>query len=315
MNLSRKVILASGICAAFLAIGISCTTEDRDVEQKGLFACESNDDCLPGSLCVGADKAKGIEGRCTREEEVDHCVDLDEDGFETVTDEKYVNECGFSDKRPRDPDDNDPTIYPDAPERCDGKDNNGDGCVDGSCPEGADCHADDKKCIAWAEPCWGGGDVSSFDNSACSAENIGVIACFKGVRKHAKKVGDNKYEEDGGACPAKTEDIPGYREKDDCAGKANFDDNCNGSIDEECVSCETKLSEYTVKGCFVNEGSISSEQKNGPNYTALSENCASVGNCGCKGELACPTGASDPKCMSGSTDLSTKAECNQVAAD
>ncbi len=46
------------------------------------------------------------------------CIDNDEDGYEDIS-------CGGTDF-----DDSDPTCYPNAPEQCDGKDNNGDGNID-----------------------------------------------------------------------------------------------------------------------------------------------------------------------------------------
>ena len=197
MSLSRKIILASSVCAAFLAIGIGCSVEDRDIEKKDLFMCQKDEDCLSGSRCVKASESQAF-GSCEREDDISHCVDNDQDGFYRETSKEYFNECGFSETNQRDPDDSNPAVKPGAVERCDGADNSADGCIDGTCKEdkkcgdresdgtlkdgGSKCPPDmdcdgnnDDNCEPLVHLCWGAGDYRSFYKSACAADKIGVL--------------------------------------------------------------------------------------------------------------------------------------------
>ena len=307
MNLSRKIILASSVCAAFLAIGIGCTTEDRDVEFKGLFVCTKNSDCLEGSSCVGADVAKKIEGHCVRESEVEHCIDYDKDGFFTVTKKEYYNECGFTETKPQDPDDSDPMVYPGATEMCDGKDNSGDGCTDGECPEGEDCREDESKCKMLIAPCWGVGKVEDFENSACDAERIGVNACINGKLVYATwtKAGGPKEDNTGKKCPATVQELKAmndllndgktYNSEDNTAN--NFDDDCNGQIDELAKSCNAELSEMENKNCFVNESGLIKASDSLSQYNDYITACGgNESTCDCAGQMTCASDDSVPFC-------------------
>ncbi len=180
MDLSRKVIFAACACAAFMAGIFSCTVEDRDLEEKGLFVCREDGDCLKDSICQGADKAKGIEGRCVRRDQMDPCLDIDEDGFFTAAPNAPAGtSCSFD--KGLDPDDNDPTVFPDAPEYCDNKDNSGDGCVDGICSEPQACSGSDKsKCVRLYEFCMGPIDATfdSLSGTICDPKAIGMRVCM-----------------------------------------------------------------------------------------------------------------------------------------
>lgn len=294
MDLSKKILLASLVSAAFLTIGISCSVEDRDIEAKNTFVCTKTDDCLTGSRCV---MLTATEGRCVREDQVDHCHDNDEDGFMRAESDEYINECAFSETYPQDPDDTDPTVYPGAAEYCDNKDNDGDGCVDGTCAEGADCSKDKSKCIQFIQPCWGSGDVSDYDESICSAAKIGVMACIDGKLVHATLSGSS-YTADGGACPRDISELPGYDEdeKSDAYMCDNIDNNCNGMIDENCTKCEVGANKFCFFSSSWYEGKAVSD-KNDQQYQDALAACGGNPNCQCLGEMQCMSQNGDPVCV------------------
>ena len=243
MDLSRKIILASCVAAAFLAIGIGCTVEDRNLEEKNVFVCLKDSDCLEGSKCVITTEEGG---RCIREDQISHCLDLDGDGFLKESEDKYLNECGLGDLR--DPDDTDKLVYPGANEICDGKDNSNDGCVDGSCPEGEDCRADDSKCEPLIQFCNIPGNFSfiqTYAKSVCAADKLGVNYCKDGEFVFAKYKDGSFSVLEGESCPTSLEKTEGYLANDGCDG---IDNNCNGMVDEECVECKVKEDQ---KVCYV----------------------------------------------------------------
>ena len=299
MDLSRKILLASFVSAAFLTIGISCSVEDRDIEAKGVFVCQKNEDCISGSRCV---MYSATEGRCVREDQVDHCHDNDKDGFLKAETEEHVNECAFSETNPQDPDDTDPTIYPGAAEYCDNKDNDGDGCVDGTCPEGGDCIKNKSLCIPYSQPCWGSGELADYDNSVCAAKYIGYMACNQGrfeyITPTATVPGQQMYA--GGECPKNADLIPGYSEADKvCDGTLDY--NCNGMIDENCERCVVADSE---KYCFFsasydNEpGKVASTSD--MQYQDVVKSCQEAGktenDCECLGVMVCLEENGSPLC-------------------
>lgn len=215
MDLSMKIIFAACASAILLGNVMSCSVEDRSVEQKKLFACATNDDCLKGSTCVGFDAGKNIIGACVRDEDVEHCHDYDGDGFygydlsdDPNDPKKYFNECGFSEKNPPDPNDNDAYIYPGATEFCDGKDNTGDGCIDGVCGE-KNCSKTPNKCQTLVETCLKTKldilkDAATLNETMCAPSKIGVMACIggqmvyafpieEGMSDEVKKTNDGKY--------------------------------------------------------------------------------------------------------------------------
>jgi hypothetical protein len=292
MDLSRKLFVASFVCLSFLAYGIGCSVEDRDIEKGGVFVCRTDDDCLKGSECVKT-KKDDAEGKCTRSEEVKHCLDNDGDGFIGVSVPKsdsrytgYVAECGFSSKNLQDPDDDNPTIYPGAPELCDGVDNSGDGCVDGECKnESGSCELDPDSCVVITMPCWGTGAVSDYDKSVCSASKIGMQKCVNGEIKVVKPDGT----EVPNGCPTSTEQIQDYSEQEEGALLCNgIDDNCNGIVDEGCVKCSSILERMKddVKCVVVENGAVFGGNQN---YTAVSNYCTdhSLGDCPCLGTYQC----------------------------
>ncbi len=318
MSRSSKILVASCICAAFLAVGISCTVEERDIEEKGVFLCESDNDCLEGSKCVGQTDSKPI-GRCVREEDIDHCVDVDGDHFYTSTDPKYDNECGFTETNPKDPDDNNPMIHFGAAETCDGFDNSGDGCVDGICPKGADCKSDPSKCEEIIKPCYGGGKVESYDKSVCSKDRIGVEKCVNGslvfkIYKNGSYI--DPTGDDPKACPKSTEEIPGYQTTEDCAN--DIDDNCNTMVNEGCTKCSDDLAKSNFVACYVVNGAngkgvtAADTEKSGSEYnTILNDGCGGdKNNCKCLGVFKCLGPDSEP--MSCANASGNKIQANDI---
>ncbi|MBO4351430.1 MAG: putative metal-binding motif-containing protein [Proteobacteria bacterium] len=302
MNLSKKIILATSVCVAFLAVGIGCSVEERDIDHKGVFKCKEHADCLTGSQCVKA-KESDPYGECIREKDIDHCRDNDGDGYYTETSPEYYNECGFSETvNPRDPDDGNPLIYPKATERCDGVDNSGDGCKDGVCPEGKDCTSDKSLCEDLITPCWGPGKYTEYENSACAARFIGVTVCIDGRLVHGI-VKDGKIVEDtsGDKCPASPEELETktssngderYHQVSNAdvekgVGsdlKKDFDNNCDGVFDFKACTPEP-----TTK-CFVTKGDSAEIQEGGDlsNYNLVVNKCGGdEANCPCLGTLIC----------------------------
>ena len=228
MNLSRKIILSSCACAAFLAGVYSCTVDERNIEDKDVFVCLLDEDCLsPDSVCAGGDGVS-VTGRCRAKNQLDPCADYDGDGYMGV-DQKWLEinanqggsaQCG----NPVDIDDTDPDVHPGATEYCDGKDNNGDGCVDGKCmceDNGGNCNCDGRTelCAALTENCIGRKNINKMSsNAVCSPEVAGVMFCKtiteskKGVWVYGKASGrtgnGGKFyrisdfnEVSGGQCP------------------------------------------------------------------------------------------------------------------
>ena len=203
MNLSRKIILSSCACAALLTGVYSCTVDERNIEDKDVFVCLIDADCLsPDSVCAGGDGST-VTGRCRAKNQLDPCADYDGDGYMGV-DRKWLEinadqggsaQCG----NPVDIDDTDPDVHPGATEYCDGKDNNGDGCVDGKCmceESNGNCNCDGRKdlCAALTENCIGRKNINKMASTAvCAPEVAGVMFCKseanKGVWVYGKATG------------------------------------------------------------------------------------------------------------------------------
>ncbi len=295
MDLSRKIILASCVAAAFLAIGIGCTVEDRNLEEKEVFVCLKDSDCLEGSKCVITTEEGG---RCIREDQISHCLDLDGDGFLKESEDKYLNECGLGDLR--DPDDNDKLVYPGANEICDGKDNSNDGCIDGNCPEGKDCRADDSECEPLIQFCNIPGNFSfieTYAKSVCAADKLGVNWCSGGELVFALYKGGKEFvPQEGKSCPSSLEKTDGYKAKDDdCDG---FDNNCNGMVDEECSKCDVKPDQ---KFCHVtSQGTKFFASEDSDQYQEVKKVCGE-GSCACIGTPKCASENDPlPSCMNSS---------------
>lgn len=227
MNLSKRIIMASCALVAIAMGTYGCTVDERNIEEKGLFVCRTDDDCENGSFCAGANAFKGVEGRCRSEKDRDTCTDYDNDGYLAVDPLTGAPEsqCATED-RPIDPDDNDPDVFPGATEYCDGKDNSGDGCVDGKCvcdktDAGCSCRSDASKCEALTENCFGRYSLVRMKDTMCSAAKAGARVCKSGAWTYGKaaapsgsytfsgsttayyKLGDFTFGE--GDCPVSTD--------------------------------------------------------------------------------------------------------------
>ncbi|MGM0558679.1 MAG: putative metal-binding motif-containing protein [Myxococcota bacterium] len=118
---SLVLILAAGGLWAGCTVGFSA-------EEDGIFTCESNDDCLEDYECgdTGYCKPTGQPDPAPDCDNSEGGIDQDGDGYGTGDDR---SKCQFDE---RDCNDDDPDIYPGAPELCDGKVND---CNDGAADE------------------------------------------------------------------------------------------------------------------------------------------------------------------------------------
>lgn len=162
------------------------------------------------------------------------CTDVDGDHF--------CAELGF------DCDDTDPAVYPNAPEVCDGKDNNCNGIIDGGCSACTD----------------GDGDGYALEGDLCGETdcNDGDEAIHPAAEEICDDQADNncdgRTDTADPACeiipPCTDDDGDGFcAEENDCndsdplvkpgaeeACGDELDNNCNGRVDEDC-SCPAAL--------------------------------------------------------------------------
>lgn len=337
MDLSKKILLASCGCAAVLAGVVGCMVEDRNLEEKGLFLCMVNEDCLSGNECVkDSGKAEDV-GHCVRTEDVDHCHDYDKDGYYAADTEPidYTNQCGFDAvNNPQDADDSDPNVNPKATEICDGKDNNQDGCVDGKCPDNADCTEDPNLCERLFQTCFGYyehlSDVISTDKVTIVCDptqghtgakfcvnNNGKFEYAYGFYNPTGKFSDNTdvIIAESGVCPSEEE--KGYVELESdfpaLAGNG-IDEDCDG-MDDVKEKCES-VTDETQKYCavyknaggditFVPNTSSTSQRYNSALKTKACN--GSADNCPCVGTQICLNESDDaPSCVSSNGTVLSK---------
>ena len=237
MKLSNNILLASCLSVVFLAAAAGCIVEDRNLDEKGVFRCKEDTDCLEGSVCVKAVQDKDAEGTCTLEKEVDHCHDYDKDGY-YAADEGYEEQCGFRTNNPQDLDDSNPNINPGADEVCDGVDNNQDGCVDGTCAVDGACTGTDKsQCLRLFRACagvptleetleWTGkADDGNTLLIVCNPAQFGGNFCMSSKDANGKPVGEWKfgyYNKDGRADYASGGDVAFIEEQTTCQDPKNI---------------------------------------------------------------------------------------------
>jgi len=117
------------IAAVVVFVCVGCFPELEEGEPE--WFCEDDTDCgEPGFRC-DTNTNRCVFGAPPPPE----CIDIDDDGY-GVGEDRSV--CRF---RELDPEPTDPFIYPEAPDICDGKDNDGDGAVDPpiACNSISDC--------------------------------------------------------------------------------------------------------------------------------------------------------------------------------
>ena len=108
-----------------------CVLEDDVLRQSELYACASDQDCPEAGFVCRLEV-----GLCALEVSMDasFCADADDDGYGVGPERRG---CVHAQE---DLDDGDASVYPGAPDLCDGKDNDEDGSTDvisctGSCPQ------------------------------------------------------------------------------------------------------------------------------------------------------------------------------------
>jgi len=106
-----------------------CTIDTSATADDVRFSCATNDDCEGGFECV----ANVCERRQTGTPD---CIDNDNDGYGvgTLEQRQTCRECVSRGRCEEDCNDNDASIHPYAPERCNGADDNCNGEIDEPTP-------------------------------------------------------------------------------------------------------------------------------------------------------------------------------------
>lgn len=206
-------------------LGCDSLTIDQgqvNTDDPATFKCSDDDDCLTGYKCLPA--VGESYSVCTALGAGLSCEQYNLDGDLYLAEDPEPPEGCFGLRG--DCDDTDPTVYPGAPEVCDGKDNNCNGEID----EGLD----NVPCTKQLGVCAG---------ATTSCEDAELLSCSEpGV--DGKSEYERNAEENG--------DI--YSETELCDG---VDNNCDGVIDEGCCSVDLPLTGSNAgenSGCNCFEG-------------------------------------------------------------
>jgi len=203
---------------------ISSIAEDRDADGDGFIGSEDCDDGDPAVYSGAEEICDGVDNNCDGEVDEgllsEFYLDADGDGFGISEDS--IQECslleGYSDQSGDCDDDND-AVYPQAPEQCDGVDNNCDGDID------------EDLVLVWYEDADGDG----FGNIDLTEEN-----CIQ----------PEGYVDNSEDCDDVDEQIyPQAPEQCD-----ELDNDCDGEIDEDVGSIwyvDNDLDYYGDPNCFV----------------------------------------------------------------
>lgn len=117
-TLSLGLMLAP-IVALLMASSSACILNDDFIRAEDVFACQRDSDCgEPGFACDPSSNT------CKPKIKIVQCTDMDEDGYGSG---EFRDDC---ERTGEDPDDSNDKIYPNAPELCDGLDNNANNTVD-----------------------------------------------------------------------------------------------------------------------------------------------------------------------------------------
>ncbi len=279
-KLALLILLQALVMSAACEDGVSTPSENELVETDGTDAYAERDSIIfpdtdPMTTATDiwdetqsdpyteiSDRYDEQESVDTETEQTENCHDLDGDGYRG-----HGPDCDRSDQD-YDCDEQNDQIYPDAPEACDGIDNNCDQVVDEGCPcEPGDtrpCGSEENYCIPgtqycvaghWHEECRGGrlraeeicdGIDNDCDDQIDEGFNLGE-ECVSGLgvcQRHGVYACD---QSGGSVCDA----APGTPQPERCDG---IDNDCDGNIDNGFhvgEACWKEENDCRAEGTFV----------------------------------------------------------------
>jgi serine protease len=175
------------------------------------------------------------------------CMDIGDTGFDTASGYGLVQaydalmfiDGGCTDDNDGDGvcasegdcDDNDPEVYPGAPELCDGKDNNCDGVTDEGCGECTD-NDDDGVCVEDGDCDDNDPEVYPGAPELCDGKDNNCDGVTdEGCGECTDEDGDGWCVEDGDCDDTDPDVHPGHKDRGNPWGKDGVDNDCNGVID------------------------------------------------------------------------------------
>lgn len=134
--MSRKLLVSLALAWSALSLSAGCTVDADFAEQSDTFECQTDADCIAPAFICHPNTSQCV--RYLGGPDPPSCIDDDQDGY-GVNPDGERDRCDFAEQ---DLDDTDDTIYPGAPELCDGKDNDGDGSTDTprACQDHGECN-------------------------------------------------------------------------------------------------------------------------------------------------------------------------------
>ncbi len=236
MNTGLRALLA--LASISLLGGLSGCIVDFDPTEPNAFACEEDGDCLPPNKC--------IEGVCRPQPNTPppSCVDEDLDGY-GEGDACLGLDC----------DDTNAATFPDAPELCDGQDNDCDCAEDDSCADPAIEIVDEVNPCEADEDCpndpKNDNGMRCLDNVCifrCPLDTVGVCGTAGPDGQGAVRTCQTVRDENTGVLRGEVPVCalvgaygpnynPGPEDQEACDG---LDNNCNRRIDgnDNCLVCD-----------------------------------------------------------------------------